>query len=53
VTDRHDVAATVPWMREGTARLLAVVDKLGDEDLAGWLTGRITAPHRPPLPRWL
>jgi len=27
VTDRHDVAATVPWMREGTARLLAVVDK--------------------------
>ena len=22
-------------------------------DLAGWLTGRITAPHRPPLPRWL
>jgi maleylpyruvate isomerase len=35
VTDRHDVAATVPWMREGTARLLAVVDKLGDEDLRG------------------
>ena len=33
MTDRHDVAATVPWMREGTARLLAVVDKLGDEDL--------------------
>jgi maleylpyruvate isomerase len=35
VTDRHDVAATVRWMREGTARLLAVVDKLGDEDLRG------------------
>jgi uncharacterized protein (TIGR03083 family) len=35
VTDRRDVAATVPWMREGTARLLAVVDKLGDEDLGG------------------
>ena len=35
MTDRHDVAATVPWMREGTARLLAVVDKLGDEDLRG------------------
>ena len=35
MTDRHDVAATVPWMREGTARLLAVVDELGDEDLRG------------------
>jgi len=35
VTDRHDVAATVPWTREGTARLLAVVDELGDEDLRG------------------
>ena len=35
MTDRHDVAATVPWMREGTARLLAVVDKLDDDDLRG------------------
>jgi maleylpyruvate isomerase len=35
VTGRHVVTATVPWMREGTARLLAVVDKLGDEDLRG------------------
>jgi maleylpyruvate isomerase len=35
VTDRHDVAATVAWMREATARLLAVVDKLADEDLRG------------------
>ena len=35
MTDRHDVAATVPWTREGTARLLAVVDELGDEDLRG------------------
>jgi maleylpyruvate isomerase len=33
VTDRHDVTATVPWMREGTARLLAAVDKLDDADL--------------------
>jgi maleylpyruvate isomerase len=22
-------------------------------ELAGWLTGRVTAPDRPPLPRWL
>jgi maleylpyruvate isomerase len=35
VTDRHDVAATMAWMREGTARLLAVVDKLDDDDLRG------------------
>ncbi|MEU7815294.1 maleylpyruvate isomerase family mycothiol-dependent enzyme [Pseudonocardia sp. NPDC049154] len=35
MTDRHDVTATLPWMREGTAHLLAVVDKLTDEELAG------------------
>jgi maleylpyruvate isomerase len=33
MSNRHDVAATLPWMREGTAHLLAVVDKLGDQDL--------------------
>lgn len=34
MTGRHDTAATLPWMREGTAHLLAVVDKL-DDDLSG------------------
>jgi maleylpyruvate isomerase len=34
MTDRHDVAATLPWMREGTAHLLAVVDKLSDDEFS-------------------
>jgi maleylpyruvate isomerase len=38
-------AAELPWMRIREVWL--------DADLAGWVTGRITAPHRPPLPRWL
>jgi maleylpyruvate isomerase len=33
MTTRHDLEATLPWMREGTAHLLAVVDKLADADL--------------------
>jgi maleylpyruvate isomerase len=33
--NRHDTTRTLPWMREGTAQLLAVVDKLTDEDLRG------------------
>ena len=35
MTDRHDTTATLPWMRQGTAHLLAVVDKLGDEEFLG------------------
>ncbi|GAA4709790.1 maleylpyruvate isomerase family mycothiol-dependent enzyme [Pseudonocardia yuanmonensis] len=35
MSDRHDVATTLPWMREGTAHLLAVVEKLADDDLRG------------------
>lgn len=31
--NRHDIDATLPWMREGTTHLLAVVDKLGDQEL--------------------
>jgi maleylpyruvate isomerase len=42
MTGRHDLDATLPWMREGTAHLLAVVDKLGD--------GELTAPSA--LPGW-
>jgi maleylpyruvate isomerase len=33
MTTRHDLDATLPWMREGTAHLLAVIDELTDDDL--------------------
>ncbi len=33
--NRHDLDATLPWLREGTAHLLAVVDELSDDDLRG------------------
>ncbi|WP_158852681.1 maleylpyruvate isomerase family mycothiol-dependent enzyme [Saccharothrix deserti] len=42
MTGRHDFEATLPWMREGTGTLLAVVDELTDDDLR--------APSR--LPGW-
>jgi len=42
VSTRHDIEATVPWMREGTVRLLAAVAGLTDDDLR--------APSR--LPGW-
>ncbi|MEK6439039.1 maleylpyruvate isomerase family mycothiol-dependent enzyme [Pseudonocardia sp. T1-2H] len=35
MTDRHDIARTLPWMCEGTEHLLAVVGKLTDEDYRG------------------
>jgi maleylpyruvate isomerase len=42
MTDRHDLTATLPWMREGTAMLLGVADGLTDTD-----------PHAPSrLPGW-
>ncbi|KUL20659.1 maleylpyruvate isomerase family mycothiol-dependent enzyme [Streptomyces regalis] len=31
--DRHDLTVTLPWMREGTARLLSAADRLTDDDL--------------------
>ncbi|MGW1720587.1 maleylpyruvate isomerase family mycothiol-dependent enzyme [Streptomyces sp. NPDC002156] len=31
--DRHDLTATLSWMRDGTALLLAVADRLTDDDL--------------------
>jgi maleylpyruvate isomerase len=31
--DRHDLAVTLPWMRQGTSLVLAVADQLTDEDL--------------------
>jgi maleylpyruvate isomerase len=33
VPSRHDIACTLPWMREGTALLLAVTDRLTDDAL--------------------
>lgn len=47
MSDRHDTTATLPWMREGTAHLLGIVGKLGDEAfaepsaLAGWTRGHV------------
>jgi maleylpyruvate isomerase len=47
MTHRHDLAATLRWMHEGTAHLLAVVDTLTDEDLAapstlpGWTRAHV------------
>lgn len=40
MTSRHDITATLPWMREGTEHLLRVADKLQE----------LTAPSR--LPGW-
>lgn len=43
----HDTTATLPRMREGTAHLLGVVDKVGDEAFAepsalpGWTCGHV------------
>src|SRR5436309_6355605 len=34
MTDRNDTATTLPWMRAGTERVLAVVATLSDADLA-------------------
>ncbi|MEQ3553829.1 maleylpyruvate isomerase family mycothiol-dependent enzyme [Pseudonocardia nematodicida] len=42
MTTRHDTTATLPWMRAGTTHLLAVVEKLSDDEL--------TAPST--LPGW-
>lgn len=33
--DRHDLTATLPWMHEGTALLLAEADRLTDDGLRG------------------
>lgn len=47
MSDRHDTAATLPWMRDGTAHLLGVVGKLDDEAFAepstlpGWTRGHV------------
>jgi maleylpyruvate isomerase len=47
MSDRHDTTATLPWMREGTAHLLGIVGKLGDEAFAepsalpGWTCGHV------------
>jgi maleylpyruvate isomerase len=35
MTTRHHLDATLPWMREGTAHMLAVIDELTDDDLRG------------------
>jgi maleylpyruvate isomerase len=35
VTDRNDIAHTLPWMRTGTEQVLAQVAKLSDAELAG------------------
>lgn len=46
---RHDTAVTLPWMREGTAHLLRIVDGLGDGAFAeagalpGWTRGHVVA----------
>lgn len=34
-SNRHDTSLTLPWMREGTSYLLAIVDKLSDDELMG------------------
>jgi maleylpyruvate isomerase len=33
LTPRHDLARTLPWMRDGTTRLLSAVDRLTDDEL--------------------
>lgn len=42
--NRHEVAATLPWMREGTAHLLAVVEEVdlaGPSALPGWTAAHV------------
>jgi maleylpyruvate isomerase len=34
-SNRHDTSRTLPWMREGTSYLLAIVDELSDDELTG------------------
>jgi maleylpyruvate isomerase len=33
MTTRHDLDATLPWVRDGTTHVLAMIDKLADDDL--------------------
>jgi maleylpyruvate isomerase len=67
MTGRHDIAATLPWMRQGTAHLLACAGGLTDDQmqapsgLPGWrrahVTGRVAGSalpgEVPAVPRWL
>lgn len=47
MTDRHDLTVTLPWMREGTALLTGVADRLTDAGLAaagtlpGWTRAHV------------
>jgi maleylpyruvate isomerase len=47
MNDRHDLALTLPWMREGTSLLLVLVDRLTDDDfrepsaLPGWTRAHV------------
>ena len=47
MSDRHDVASTLPWMREGTTHLTRTVEKLADDDfrapsaLPGWTRAHV------------
>jgi len=47
MTGRHDIAATLPWLREGTALLSTVVEALTDDQLAqpsvlpGWTRAHV------------
>jgi maleylpyruvate isomerase len=49
VTDRHDLAATLPWMRAGTDYLLAHLGRLTNEELRapsrlpGWTRAHVVA----------
>ncbi|MEQ4725796.1 maleylpyruvate isomerase family mycothiol-dependent enzyme [Nonomuraea sp. B19D2] len=46
---RHDLSATLPWMRQGSDRLLTLVEKLTDDDfqepslLPGWTRAHVIA----------
>lgn len=45
--DRHDLTATLPWMRDGTDLLLTVADRLTDDGLCapstlpGWTRAHV------------
>jgi maleylpyruvate isomerase len=47
IPNRHDLTSTLPWMREGTALLLAVTDRLTDDGyhepsaLPGWTRAHV------------
>jgi len=49
VTGRHQLAATLPWMRQGTAHLLACIGRLTDDQmqepsgLPGWRRAHVVA----------